>query len=197
MCPVSATRNEASRGKGISTPATHIVLETRNHSMLGLIVVRDERKRDATHQDSRSSLKKSPLRIVDLLTAELTAMLLRIGHGATRVCTVLPKNTARLVVAMGKGKGKSSSSSAGQSSSSGVKQPAYEFNTDGSRVLDRGVWKEFKTCAFCQRIFVNRKAFEKNWSEGRYRYRPRPLHTRSLTRSLTRPRSLARSLARQ
>lgn len=96
-------------------------------------------------------------------------MLLRIGHGATRVCTVLPKNSARLVLAMGKGKGKSSSaSSAGKSSSSGVKQPAYEFNTDGSRVLDRGVWKEFKTCASCQRIFVNRKAFEKNWSEGRY-----------------------------
>ena len=122
-------------------------------------------------------------------------MLLRIGHGATRVCTVLPKNSARLVLAMGKGKGKSSSaSSAGKSSSSGVKQPSYEFNTDGSRVLDRGVWKEFKTCASCQRIFVNRKAFEKNWSEGRYLGPDHHAPTRSLAQPPT--RSLAHSLTR-
>ncbi len=48
------------------------------------------------------------------------------------------------------------------------KQSTYQFNSDGTRVLDRGVWKEFKTCAQCQRIFVNRKAFEKNWSEVKY-----------------------------
>ena len=51
-------------------------------------------------------------------------------------------------------------------SSGGNSSP--QFNSDGTRVLDRGVWKEFKTCSQCQRIFVNRKAFEKNWSEVKY-----------------------------
>ena len=48
------------------------------------------------------------------------------------------------------------------------KQPTYQFNSDATRVLDRGVWKEFKTCVQCRRIFVNRKAFEKNWQEVKY-----------------------------
>ncbi len=48
------------------------------------------------------------------------------------------------------------------------KQPTYQFNSDGTRVLDRGVWKEFKTCVQCHRIFVHRKSFEKNWNEVKF-----------------------------
>jgi hypothetical protein len=46
--------------------------------------------------------------------------------------------------------------------------PNHTFNSDKSRVLDRGVWKEFKYCSSCDRIFVNRKAFERNWESVKY-----------------------------
>lgn len=41
--------------------------------------------------------------------------------------------------------------------------PAHTFNSDGTRVLDRGVWKRFKYCSYCERIMVERSSWEKNW----------------------------------
>jgi hypothetical protein len=40
---------------------------------------------------------------------------------------------------------------------------SHTFNSDGTKVLDRGVWKEYKYCKNCKKIMVIRKSWEKNW----------------------------------
>lgn len=39
----------------------------------------------------------------------------------------------------------------------------HTFSSDGSKVLDRGVWKQYKYCKECKKIMVIRKSWEKNW----------------------------------
>lgn len=50
-----------------------------------------------------------------------------------------------------------------KNSKKGQQGPSHTFNSDGSKVLDRGVWKEYKYCKECKRIMVMRKSWEKNW----------------------------------
>lgn len=40
---------------------------------------------------------------------------------------------------------------------------AHTFSSDGTKVLDRGVWKQYKYCKNCKKIMVMRKSWEKNW----------------------------------
>lgn len=47
--------------------------------------------------------------------------------------------------------------------SSGQSRAAHTFNSDGSQVLDRGVWKAYKYCVECKKIMVMRASWEKNW----------------------------------
>lgn len=39
---------------------------------------------------------------------------------------------------------------------------------DGDRVLDKGVWKRYKTCMYCEQIVVERAKWKDCWEEIRY-----------------------------
>lgn len=40
--------------------------------------------------------------------------------------------------------------------------------SSGTKVLDRGEYKEFKYCAHCKKIMVWRKSWERNWNEVKF-----------------------------
>eukprot|EP00890_Picochlorum_soloecismus_P004098 jgi/Picsp_1/468/NSC_00466-R1_hypothetical protein PCC7424_3546 [Cyanothece sp. PCC 7424] len=44
----------------------------------------------------------------------------------------------------------------------------HTFNSDGSRVLDRGVWKRFKYCSHCGLLIVERAKWKNCFEEVKY-----------------------------
>lgn len=48
------------------------------------------------------------------------------------------------------------------------RRPSHTFNSDKSRVLDRGVWKKFKYCSHCELIMVERAKWSNNFEAVKY-----------------------------
>jgi len=50
----------------------------------------------------------------------------------------------------------------------GKGKPSHTFNSDQSRVLDRGVWKKYKYCSHCELIMVERAKWSNNFEAVKF-----------------------------